>query len=128
MENKYGMGERKDMFKLGLDKSPGPGQYKSEVVDLKKSAQSYKWGSDTRFNSTGKSRKESPGPGMYSTQINFGGPMYGFGTGQRPQNTGKGGASFSDNFPGPGSYSQDRSFNNIKAYESAHAHKANEKH
>ncbi len=101
MENKYGMGLRKDMFKTNKDYIPGPGQYKSEVVDLKRNAQSYRWGKDTRFGSTGKSRKESPGPGMYSTKGTFGGPKYGFGSGQRPQNNTKG-VLMSDQSPGPG--------------------------
>ena len=120
---KYGIGHRTDMFQLKRDGSPGPGHYKAEVVDLKRNAQSFKVGKGSRFDSNIKSRKEGPGPGMYSTQINFGGPKYGFGTGLRPQNTGNHGSS-KDIFPGPGHYNQDRSFNNIKSYESAHTHKA----
>lgn len=127
MVNKYGIGHRKNMFSLQKDKSPGPGHYKAEVVDLKRAAQSFRLGRDSRFNSNIKSRVEPPGPGMYSTQINFGGPKFGFGTSQRPQNTNHGSGGYKDNFPGPGHYGQDRSFNNIKSYESAHAHKASVK-
>lgn len=111
------MGVRNDMFKLRKDESPGPGHYKAEVVDLKRNSQSYKWGRDSRFDSTGKSRKDNPGPGMYSTQRGFGGPLYGFGTSTRPGNISNSGASAKDNFPGPGSYNRDREFINKKSYD-----------
>lgn len=73
-------GER---LKASRDDSPGPGQYKSEIVDLKKSFQSYKWGKSNRFNS--KLSNGTPGPGLYGTQSGLKGPKYGFGTGQRYQ-------------------------------------------
>lgn len=81
---KYGIGNRTDMFKLRRDDSPGPGQYRPEAVDTKKSAQSYKWGKDNRFN--GKDKVGSPGPGMYDVSKDLGGPKYGFGSGIRDGN------------------------------------------
>ena len=114
---KYGMGLRKNMFELKRDDSPGPGQYKSEVVDLKKSAQSYKWGRDNRFSKSAKKNASPPGPGMYENKPTLGGPLYGFGTSTRPGNQGKSTEGQKDLFPGPGHYDQARSLESYKPYE-----------
>lgn len=113
---KYGIGLRKNMFELQRDKSPGPGHYKSEVVDFKRSPASYKWGRDSRF-SDKHLQKTTPGPGMYSKNSTLGGPLFGFGSGKRPGNSSKNITGDKDNFPGPGHYDQVRSLESYKPYE-----------
>jgi hypothetical protein len=110
---KYGIGGRTDMFKLRKDQSPGPGQYKHEIVDLKKSSQSYKWGKDDRF-STKHIKGQAPGPGNYGTNGTLGGPQYGFGSETRPTNTK---AQLKDPTPGPGHYDQARGLESYKPYD-----------
>ena len=106
---KYGMGIKSEMMKTKKEESPGPGAYKSEVVDLKKQHKSYKLGKGKRFND--KIVEGVPGPGLYEAKGQLGGPKFGFGSDKRD------GKKLAKDMPGPGNYEIDREFNNVKPYD-----------
>lgn len=115
---KYGIGNKTDMFKINQDDGPGPGSYKSEVIDLKKQHKSYRWSKGNRFDL--KNGIDTPGPGLYKPKTDFGGPKYGFGSDSRDKKS-------HDDMPGPGHYDHKGLLNNIKEYESNLVSKLNAK-
>ena len=98
---KYGMGVRKDMFKIAKDKNnPGPGAYSPDDFKTKDKAPQFGFGTDPKLKEA--SKKQMPNPQSYEIKDNImhkTASSWGMGYGSKIDL-----AMSLANTPGPGSY------------------------
>lgn len=112
---KYGMGLRKDMFKLDKDKSiPGPGAYSPDSIKVKSKAPEFGFGTANRLKEAGK--QAIPDPQSYNIKDDI--------TKKTSSSWGMGYGSKIDlaktlaDTPGPGYYNLKSTFTQVPGHES----------